>query len=106
MARWAGKQAVLGIEYTEVVRSRFPGDGMMSVVVLDCSAAEKLKAIDACVQLRDEHDSLIGYFRPAVNPGDVDQFECPVSEEELLRRAQHGGGRPVHDILRDLRNRA
>lgn len=79
---------------------------MMSVVVLDSSAVAKLKTITASVELRDEHDLLIGYFHPAVNPADVDQYECPVSEEELLRRAQRGGGRPLRDILSDLRNRA
>ncbi len=63
-------------------------------------------AATACVQLRDEHNALIGYFRPVVNPGDVDEHECPMSEEELLRRAGHGGGRPLGDILSGLRKRA
>lgn len=79
---------------------------MMSVVILDPSAIDKLKAVTACVQLRDEQDTLIGYFQPAVNPGDVDQYECPTSEEELLRRARQAGGRPLGDILSDLRNGA
>jgi hypothetical protein len=35
----------------------------------------------------------------------VDPYECPLSDEELRRRASKGGGRPLADILNDLRSR-
>ena len=75
----------------------------MSFLVLDQSAIEKLKAVATMVEVRDEQGTLVGHFHPAVTPETVDQYECPLSEEELRRRAQEGGGRPLADILDDLR---
>ena len=75
----------------------------MSILVLDQSAIQKLKAVAAIAEVRDEQGTLVGYFHPAVTPETVDQYECPLSEEELRRRAQEGGGRPLADILNDLR---
>jgi hypothetical protein len=31
--------------------------------------------------------NLIGFLHPAIAPDEVDQFECPVDEEELIERA-------------------
>ncbi|NUQ62154.1 MAG: hypothetical protein HUU20_06685 [Pirellulales bacterium] len=78
---------------------------MMSVLVLDQSAIQKLKAVASGVEVRDDQGTLIGYFHPVVSPEAVDQYECPVTEEELRRRSQEAGGRPLSDILRDLRDR-
>jgi hypothetical protein len=36
----------------------------------------------------------------------VDQYECPVSEEELVRRARQRGGRSLTEILGDLKDPA
>jgi len=77
----------------------------VSFVVLDQSAIEKLKSRPEGVQVRDEQGTLVGYFHPAVSPDAVDQYECPLSEEELFRRAREGGGRPLADILCDLTKR-
>lgn len=74
----------------------------MPFLVLDQSAIEKLKAVRVGTEVRDRDGNLIGFFRPAVDPADVDQYECPLSEEELLRRASSGGGRPLGEILEDL----
>ena len=78
----------------------------MSVVVLDQATIAKLKAIAVGVEVRDEEGTLVGYFHPATTPADVEPYECPASEDELLRRARMAGGRPLADILRDLRGRS
>jgi hypothetical protein len=78
----------------------------MSVLVLDQFTIEKLKAVVVGVEVRDERGNLVGYFQPAASPEAVDQYECPASEDELLRRACKGGGRPLADILSDLRDRS
>jgi hypothetical protein len=78
----------------------------MSVLVFDQSTIEKLKTVVVGAEVRDQQGALVGYFHPAVSPETVDQYECPVSEEELLRRASKGGGRPLADILSDLRSRS
>jgi hypothetical protein len=75
----------------------------MTALVLDQSAIDQLKAVDVGVEVRDQQGNLIGYFHPAVSPDDVDQYECPVSEDELHRRAAKGGGRSLTDILDDFR---
>ncbi len=74
----------------------------MHSLKLEQSVIDKLKAVEVGVKFEIARN-LIGFFRPAVTPDDVDQFECPVSEEELLRRAGQGGGRQLPDILNDLR---
>jgi len=78
----------------------------MSVLVLDQATIEKLKVVAVGVEVRDERGTLVGYFHPAVTPETVDQYECPLSEEELHHIALKGGGRPLADILSDLRNRS
>jgi hypothetical protein len=78
----------------------------MSVLVLDPSTIEKLKAVVVGAEVRDEGGTLVGYFHPVASPEAVDQYECPMSEENLLRLARNGGGRPLTDVLSDLRNRS
>ena len=78
----------------------------MSILVLDQSTIEKRKAVAVGAEVRDERGELIGYFHPVASPETLDQYECPVSESELLRRAREEGGRPLPEILGDLRNRS
>lgn len=79
----------------------------MSILVLDQSTIEKLKTVVGnAAEVRDERGVLWGYFRPVVSPETVDQYECPLSEEELDRVEREGGGRPLADILSDLRSRS
>ena len=77
----------------------------MPSLILEQSVIDELKAVKVGVEVRDRQGNLIGFFHPAITPADVDQYECPVGEKELLRRAQQGGGRPLADILHDLRKR-
>ena len=68
----------------------------MSVVVLDHQATEKLGSFSDRTEVRDSNGRLVGLFMP------VSVLEPPISREELDRRAQ-GPGRPLADILADLR---
>ena len=79
---------------------------MMSILVFDKPTVNQLKSVLVPAEVRDEKGTLLGYFHPAVTPETVDQYECPMSDEELLRVAQEGGGRPLADILSDLRSRS
>jgi hypothetical protein len=78
----------------------------MSALVLERSVIEKLKAVAVGVEVRDERGTLIGFFHPVVAPDNVDQYECPLSEEELDRRARLGGGRSLTEILGELKDPA
>ena len=78
----------------------------MSILVLDQSTVAKLKTVSYGAELRDAQGALLGYFHPAVTPDSVDQYECPLSEKELLEIERQGGGRPLAEILSDLRSRS
>jgi hypothetical protein len=78
----------------------------MPILVLDQSTIEKLKTVPMGAEVRDEQGVLVGYFHRVVSPDSVDQYECPLSEEELDRAEKEGGGRPLADILSDLRSRS
>jgi hypothetical protein len=78
----------------------------MSILVLDPSTVNQLKSVFVPAEVRDEQGTLLGYFHPAAVPENLEQYECPLSEEELDRISREGGGRPLADILSDLRNRS
>jgi hypothetical protein len=78
----------------------------MSSVVLDSKSLEQLRQAEGRVEVRDEAGQLVGYFTPHVARSLYDSVEAPVSDEELRRRAQKGGGRTLAEILADLERRA
>lgn len=75
----------------------------MPSIILEQSTVDKLRTVEVGVEVRDRQGKLIGFFHPAITPADVDQYECPVSEEELIQRSGDRGGRPLSCILDDLR---
>ncbi len=54
------------------------------------------------LELCDESGKVLGYVTPAVDPSLYEGVDSLISEEELDRRSQAGGGRPLADILREL----
>lgn len=75
----------------------------MVQIVIDPTTQKRLAGVAHVAQMCDESGQVIGYF---VAPGNVFRLEPQVSEEELDRREREGGGRPLSDILADLRKRA
>lgn len=75
----------------------------MSVVILEQSAIDQLRAVEVGVEIRDRAGALIGFFHPVIAADEIDQFECPIDEERLVHRARQGGGRRLDEILDDLR---
>jgi hypothetical protein len=73
---------------------------LMTRLILDASALTILPKLTESVELLDASGKTLGQFHPA--PRRVDPR---VSEEELRRRVQDGGGRPLADILADLEKR-
>ena len=71
----------------------------MNSLVLNSDAISKLKSTATGTEIRDVNGNLIGRFLPVLDPNDVDQFECPVGDDEIQRRAASGGGRPLRGIL-------
>jgi len=77
----------------------------MSEVIVDSVTVNQLREINERVEIRDEAGELIGYFTPLVDRRLYESVEVPISEEELRRRAQKGGGRTLVEILADLKRR-
>ena len=69
----------------------------MTQLILDASALAILPKLTESVELLDESGKTLGHFHPAPR-----RVQPLVSEEELRRRVQQGGGRPLADILADL----
>jgi hypothetical protein len=78
----------------------------MSEPIFDSATLDRLRQIHKRVEIRDETGELIGYFMPRVDHALYESVEVPVSEGELRRRAQKGGGRTLAEILADLERRA
>jgi hypothetical protein len=78
----------------------------MSKLIFDSTTLNKLRQVRETLEIRDETGELIGYFTPRTDRSLYESVEVPVSDEELRRRAQKGGGRTLAEILADLENRA
>ena len=76
---------------------------LMTTVVLDQTTIQKLVVTLTTVEVRDEEGNVVGHFSPKIRPEDVDQFESPFSDEEIERRSKNAVGRPLAEILSDLR---
>jgi hypothetical protein len=71
-------------------------------ITVDDALRTRLHDFRLPLELCDESGRVLGYLRPAADPSLYKGVHCPVSEAELDRRSQMGGGRPLADVLRDL----
>jgi len=76
----------------------------MTRVFVDSEFWGRLNNPQGPVELCDPTGRTVGYLYPAPAPLDVGSSKVvsPFSEEELLRREQEPGGRPLEEILRDF----
>lgn len=77
----------------------------MSKIVVDQSLREKLLGMREALELCDESGQLIGHFWPVPDHALYEGEECPLSDEELARRAQERSGRTLAEIMADLEGR-
>lgn len=78
----------------------------MSKVTVDPTMGEKLRRLTEQVELCDADGRTLGYFTPTVDRSLYEGVDSPIREDELQRRINEGGGRPLADILRDLEKTA
>ena len=71
----------------------------MSRITLDRDTLAKLMAANGPVEVCDPSGVVVGRFAPTGK-------EPRIGEEELARREAAGGGRPLAEIMADLRKRA
>lgn len=77
----------------------------MSTVLVDATTAVKLSEANARVEVRTENGKLIGVFTPRreATPEDYAWAHQQFTEEEIEASRKSGPGRPLAEILADLR---
>jgi hypothetical protein len=78
----------------------------MTRVIIDAMVGDKLHDLTETVELCDTSGRVLGRFTPAFNASMYESLEPQISEVELLRREQRGGGRTLAEIMADLEKRA
>ena len=78
----------------------------MSFTIIDPELLAQLRRAEESIELLDPDGKLLGTFAA----GDLGKLPAgvvsPFTEEELNRRRQNRSGRPLSEILADLRARA
>ena len=75
----------------------------MTQLTVDDATRSQFAAAQDRSEIRDRAGRLLGYFLPAIVG--YEGPECPLTEEELDQIQREGGGRPLSEILADLRAR-
>lgn len=73
----------------------------MSRIVIDTEMEQQLKTLDRPAELVNTAGNLVGIFTPVIERGP----EPSISDEEIRRRIEKGGGRKLSEILADLEKR-
>jgi hypothetical protein len=82
-----------------------PGVYPMASITVDDVTASLLRWVNRPVKIVDQEGNWIGTFEPVDERRLHRDAECPLSENELRRRARKGGGRSLTEILATLENR-
>jgi len=78
----------------------------MTKIVVDAGFLAKLNNLVGPVEFCDETGRTLGYFHSVATPGELEELPASlISNEELERRRQEGGGRSLEAILADLEKR-
>jgi hypothetical protein len=79
----------------------------MSTVLIDASTAAKLSEPKTTVGVRTEDGKLVGVFTPRreATEEDYERAMREITTEEIEESLRSGPGRPLADIIADLRKR-
>ncbi|MCI0363493.1 MAG: hypothetical protein L0219_06390 [Phycisphaerales bacterium] len=77
----------------------------MDQIVVDETFTRQLPGANAPCIVLDAAGKRLGYFTPEVDRAWYQGLEPSVSDDELKRREQAGGGRSLAEILADLQQR-
>jgi len=76
----------------------------MNKIIIDDVLREKLDGLHEPTTLCDINGKALAYLTPVTDPSIYAKLDPQISEEELTRREKEGGGRPLSEILSDLKN--
>ncbi len=77
-------------------------------VLVDDQLSGRLREIQEPIEIRDAQGRISGYFHPAAAVREEDRqrpLRSPFGDEELARRQQVPGGRPLAEIWKNLADR-
>jgi hypothetical protein len=77
----------------------------MSITVTDPQFLAAISQLTGVVELRDPQGNVLGELSLEDNGRLPPGVKSPFSEEEMAERRKQRDGRPLSDILRDLRSR-
>lgn len=77
----------------------------MSITITDPNLLAQLAAVKGLVELRDPAGNVIGRVETTWDGKLPPGVKSPFTEEEMKERRKQRTGRPLADILKDLRER-
>lgn len=77
----------------------------MSITITDPALLAQLAQASGIVEFRDANGNLIAEFEKLHDGQLPPGVTSPFTEEEMAERRKHRTGRPLADILKDLRER-
>jgi hypothetical protein len=77
----------------------------MTRVTVNASIRAQLHNLDAALEVCDESGQTLGYFHPIIEPGPSggEKAASPYSDEEIEELRKQRTGRPLTEILKNLR---
>jgi hypothetical protein len=78
----------------------------MTRLTVDNSMRAKLASSKEPLELCDEAGHVLGFFHPVALESDYENYEPPITEEEIARLARQRGGRKLAEIMADLEKRS
>lgn len=77
----------------------------MTRITVDRETLSRLGPLDRPVEFCDETGHTLGFFKPLAEREADHDLQPQISRDEIERRKQEKGGRPLSEILRDLEGR-
>jgi hypothetical protein len=104
MLRANGSKATIN-HYQSAIWKEANEDTPMTQLIVDPTFQAQLANSQETVELCDTTGRILGHFIPAIDKSKYKGIEPQISEEEIQRRLQEGGGRSLAEIMADLEKR-
>lgn len=76
----------------------------MTTLILDAGTLSRLSNLSDVTEIRDESGQVLGYFHPlGKTAGNEAVHRSPFTDEELRERQRQRAGRPLSEVLANLR---
>ena len=77
----------------------------MSITITDPALLAQIHQASGIVDLKDPSGKVLGRLHVESGGKLPPGFKIPFTEEELARRSQEGTGRPISDVLKELKEK-